>query len=133
MQDIQSKADIDFLITTFYDALLKNEEMIHFFKHIDFEAHKPRMVGFWDFIVFNTPHAYTGSLMPVHEHLHKMFPFEKKHFEIWLDTFKQTVDKNFVGEKAEDIKNAATQIGATMRYKILGSETNHSFTVNKID
>lgn len=133
MPDIESRNDLDFLISTFYSTLLKNKEMKKFFEHIDFEAHRPRMISFWDFIVFNTPNAYTGSLMPVHEHLHKMFPFEKQHFEIWLATFKKTVDENFVGDRAEAIKNAAVQIGATMKYKIIGSDSKHSFNVTKIE
>lgn len=133
MPDIESKNDLEFLISSFYSTLLQNDEMKIFFNHIDFEAHKPRMIGFWDFIVFNTPNVYTGSLMPMHEHLHKMFPFDKKHFEIWLATFKNTVDQNFEGQRAEAIKNAAIQIGATMKYKILGSDTKHTFSVTKIE
>lgn len=132
MSDLESKTDLEFLISSFYNSLLQNDEMKPFFQHINFEAHKPRMIAFWDFVVFNTPNAYSGSLMPVHEHLHKMFPFEKKHFEIWLDTFKKTVDQHFAGQRAEAIKNAATQIGATMKYKILGSDKKHDFTVSNL-
>lgn len=133
MKDISSKADIELLIKSFYSNLLNNDDMKHFFQKIDFEKHLPRMIGFWDFIIFNTPNAYVGSLMPIHEHIHQIFPIEKRHFEIWLLTFEKTVDEYFLGPNAESAKNSALQIGATMRYKIIGSETKHTFSVTKTE
>jgi hemoglobin len=39
-------------------------------------------------------------------------------FKIWLNHFNNSVDENFKGENAEQIKNQALNIGTIMQVKI---------------
>lgn len=118
-QDIKDKQDIEKLITTFYSKLIENEEMRVFFKEVDWQNHLPRMIGFWEFIIFSTPNAYTGSMMQPHFSMHEKHPMTDANFKTWIRIFQETVDELFEGPKADDAKNAAFTIGATLKYKVL--------------
>ncbi len=123
-KDIENTTDIEILINQFYAKVVKDDVISVFFNEIapvNWEKHLPIMVGFWDFILFSTPNAYFGSVMTPHLHLHALKPFEAHHFERWLWLFNTSVDELFDGAKAEDAKLAAKNIGATMKYKLLGS------------
>jgi hemoglobin len=121
MKDIENRTDIESLIEHFYSKLVHVEGVGDFFGKvvsIDWEHHKPIMVGFWDFILFNTPNAYMGNVMNPHLLLNDKKMILPEHFEQWLSTFNESVDELFKGPKADDAKNAAFNIGATMKYKI---------------
>jgi len=127
MKDIENKEDIELLVDTFYDNLLKVEGINEFFGKvvpIDWAHHKPIMVGFWEFILFMTPNAYMGNVMNPHLDLNHKKMITPEHFEQWLHTFNETVDQLFSGTKADDAKNAAFSIGATMKYKIKKANEN---------
>ncbi len=135
--DIQNRADIEVLINAFYAQVVKDELISTFFNEIapvNWERHLPIMIGFWEFILFSTPDAYKGSVMEPHFHLHKLKALEGQHFERWLKLFAETVDSLYEGPKAEDAKQAARNIGATMKYKIIGSARSDSgISISKID
>lgn len=121
MEDIKDKQDLEKLVDHFYDKLVQVDGISDFFGKvvpIDWEHHKPIMVGFWDFILFNTPNAYMGNVMNPHLSLNEKKTILPEHFEQWLKTFNTAVDELFVGPKAEEVKNAAFGIGGTMKYKI---------------
>lgn len=118
MKDIENKQDIENLVNHFYVKLVKVEGINEFFKHINWEHHLPIMVGFWDFILFNTPNAYMANVMNPHLAINERMTINPEHFEQWLNTFNESVNDLFAGPKAEDAKNAAFNIGATMKYKI---------------
>lgn len=121
MEDIKDRQDIERLVNHFYDKLVKVEGINDFFGKvvaIDWVHHLPIMVGFWDFILFNTPNAYMGNVMTPHLVLNEKMKIKPEHFEQWLSTFQTAIDELFVGPKAEDAKNAAINIAATMKYKI---------------
>jgi hemoglobin len=130
--DIQNRSDIEKLINTFYEKIREDEHMKRFFGAVDWNHHLPRMIGFWEFILFSTPDAYTGSMMDAHFKIHADHKMEKESFAHWLDTFNKSVDELFEGTKAEDAKNAAAGIGATLKYKILGS-SDRGFKVTSIN
>ncbi|HTF80302.1 MAG TPA: group III truncated hemoglobin [Cytophagales bacterium] len=121
MKDIENKADLEKLIDHFYSKLINVEGVGAFFGSlipIDWAHHKPIMVGFWEFILFSTPNAYMGNVMNPHLLINEKHQITAEHFDQWLQTFNAAVDELFSGPKAEDIKNAAFNIGATMKYKI---------------
>ncbi|MFQ3577244.1 MAG: group III truncated hemoglobin [Cytophagales bacterium] len=120
-KDIENRTDIDRLVQLFYNKITNNSEISDFFGKvvpIDWEKHLPIMSGFWDFILFSTPNAYLGNVMNPHFHVNALKKIEPKHFEIWLNLFNQSVDELFEGTKAEDAKNAAFNIGSTLKYKL---------------
>ncbi|WP_196885125.1 group III truncated hemoglobin [Aureivirga sp. CE67] len=120
-KDIQNREDLYLIVSQFYKKLLNDAEMHHFFSEIvendSLEEHLQVLVDFWDNILFYS-NTYKKNAMQPHLEKNKQFPFERKHFQKWLDFFKQTVDENFEGENAHIIKNRATSIATVMEIKV---------------
>ncbi len=110
--DIKSKSDIELLINSFYEKLLLNSEMKLVFEGIDFKNHLPQIVHFWSFVLLDEE-GYKTNVFDKHLHL----PIKLHQFDIWLNTFTQTVDELFTGEKAEMAKQRATVLTFTFKSK----------------
>jgi len=113
MHDIQSKADIELFVNTFYDKVLKNELLAPFFQRLNFEKHLPKMVFFWSFVLLDEP-GYTTNVTDKHMNM----PLKKEHFDIWLNLFNTTLDELFKGDKVELAKQRAAVIGWTIGNKL---------------
>ncbi len=112
-QDIQQAEDVERLVRTFYGHLLADPFMSPFFEGVDFEAHFPRMMAFWSFILLDTA-GFTGNVFDAHRRL----AIDARHFERWISTFKTTVDDLFEGAKAEKAKQQAEVIGYNFQAKL---------------
>lgn len=112
-QDINNKEDITLLVNSFYDKVLKNEELSPFFKKLNFDIHLPKMIHFWSFVLLDEP-GYTTDLTKKHTNM----PLKKEHFEIWLQLFNETVDQLFEGDKANTAKQRAYLVGWTIQSKM---------------
>ena len=112
LKDIETKADVEILIDTFYSKLLTIESIKHVFEGLDFKAHIPKIVHFWCFVLLDEP-GYKTNVFDKHLHL----PIELPQFDTWLATFTEVVDKLFVGEKAEMAKQRATVLTFTFKSK----------------
>ncbi len=120
-KDLEDRKDIEFLVDVFYNNVFKNDKLIPFFSgdlNIDFEHHKPIMVDFWEFILFQTPMVYMRNVMNPHLELNKKMPIKPEHFQAWINLFSETIDTYFEGPKTEQAKESAKTIGLTMEYKI---------------
>lgn len=106
LHDISSIEDVTLLVDEFYHRAFKNELLAPHFAGLDFEAHKPRMVAFWAFVLLDQP-GYTTNVFDKHTHLH----IGPEHFAVWVQIFHQTIDDLFLGEKASDAKLRASSIG----------------------
>lgn len=113
MDDIQSGADIEKLVNTFYDKVLKDEVLSPFFQHLNFQAHLPKMYHFWSFVLLDEP-GYTTDVTKKHLHM----PLRKEHFDQWILLFNETVDELFTGEKATMAKERAFLMRWTIESKI---------------
>ena len=113
MHDIENQADVEHLVRIFYGRLLTDALMAPFFEGIDFEAHFPRMIAFWSFILLNTE-GFGGNVFDVHRHL----AIDERHFERWISTFHAIVDDLFIGNTAEKAKNQASVIGFGFQSKM---------------
>ena len=119
MKDIVSQDDIQVLVNSFYDKV-KTSEIGFFFKEIakvNWEKHLPKMYIFWESVLFATV-KFNGNPMGAHFPINEIIPMEKKHFEAWLQLWKETVDENFSGEMAESAKNKAENIAKLMSFKM---------------
>ena len=117
--DIQTRADVVFLVDTFYTAV-KESSINYFFADvakIDWDVHLPRMYSFWESIIFGKS-TFTGNPMVKHLALDNLSPVNKADFEIWLSLWIKTVDANFQGERAEETKSRAQNIANLMQFKI---------------
>jgi len=102
-KDITDEMDIYLLIDTFYDRILKNEILSHFFQHAieNWPQHKQLFVKYWcKQILFKD--SYDGSPLHTHIAVDHMYGkgFRKSHFDEWAHIWKETVHTLFEGNKA---------------------------------
>jgi hemoglobin len=104
---LASREDIQCLVDNFYAQVQKDELLAPIFAAVihDWAAHLPTMYDFWDSLLFGTM-SYQGN--PFAKHI--PLPINENHFNRWLEIFIQTVDNQFFGEKADEIKQRATSI-----------------------
>lgn len=120
-KDIEGRKDIELLVSSFYDAVIADDEIGFIFTDIvrmNWEKHLPVMCDFWENALFFTG-AYSGNPMTLHKHLHHIRPLDNKHFARWVQLFVVTVDRLFKGEKAELAKQKAAGIASFMESQIL--------------
>jgi hemoglobin len=120
MKDIETRANLEQLMTAFYKRLLQDSSISYIFTDvakIDLEAHLPHIVDFWEQSLFGN-NGYRKNVMQVHLDLNAKEKFTQKHFETWLTHFEATVNKLFSGENAEKIKTRAVSIATVMQIKM---------------
>ena len=119
MNDIEKRQDIEKLVNSFYEKVLADSSISHFFIDVvpvNWEKHLPVMYDFWESIVFEKA-LYKGNAMQAHVHLNQKAKLEKQHFEQWLILFTKTVDELFSGPKAELAKTRALSIATVIQMK----------------
>ena len=120
-KDISSRKDIKLIITLFYDKLLSDKKMLPFFEEIvaqnHLEEHLEIITDFWNDILFDT-NTYSNNVMQKHLDKNRFLAFKKEHFTIWVSYLFDTIDTNFEGEKASNMKNRATSISTVMQLKM---------------
>ncbi len=117
MYDIENKADIQLFVDAFYEAV-RNDELIGPVFENQIEAgnwpiHLERMYRFWNTVLFGKQ-DYRGNPFSKHRQL----PIQEKHFERWLSLLNQTLDENFKGSKAEEVKSRAYKMGQLFQAKL---------------
>jgi hemoglobin len=120
-RDLDGHPALEEFIVAFYNALLQDEEISYIFTEVvalDFAHHIPRIVGFWESILFQAP-TYEGNPMEVHQRLNEKSPLSERHFEIWLRHFIETADAKFAGPNCELMKQRANSIATMMKIKVL--------------
>ncbi len=110
MNDIQSIADIELMVDTFYQHV-KTDDLIGpiFASRIadkDWPRHLNRMYTFWTTILLNKP-GYSGQPFEKHRDM----PIYQDHFERWVSLFKTIVDNHFEGPVANEAKYRAELMG----------------------
>jgi hemoglobin len=113
MKDIESYEDILLLIRRFYDKLLVDDQISHFFTTLDLEKHIPNVADFWSFILIDKI-GYTNNMMNAHAHLH----LQKDDYNRWLKLFHETVKEHFAGSKADLAVERSSLIALTMEHKL---------------
>lgn len=117
MKDIETREDVETLLTEFYKAATGDAEIGHHFDDLDLVSHLPIIVDFWEKILFGKP-VYFGNPMIVHQILHEKFPLKPEHFYRWVEIFSATVDAHFAGEQAENAKNRAAVIANSLSQRL---------------
>jgi len=121
MKDIQNQEDLYVLVHQFYNKLLADDRINYIFTDIfkiKLEEHLPILVTFWSQGILGTG-GYTKNLTQIHLDVNEKEYLSPELFEIWLDHFNTTVNENFMGTNAEEIKKQALQIATIMQIKIL--------------
>jgi hemoglobin len=115
MKQIETIADLELLIDSFYSKVLKDDKLSPFFLNFDMITHMPRMVSFWGFLLLDI-HGYKGNVIEKHIHM----PLKKEHFDRWVELFNGTLDELFEGEKVILAKQKVNVLRWTMEAKVGG-------------
>lgn len=112
-RDIETRADLEFLLTEFYKIATRDAEIGRHFAELDLAAHLPVIVDFWEKILFGKA-VYFGNPLAVHQKLNEILPLKSEHFRRWLAIFSATADKYFVGATTENAKLRAGMIAHSL-------------------
>jgi hemoglobin len=119
--DIQSRADIELLVVSFYEKVKKDPVIGYIFNDlakVNWETHLPVMFDFWENTLFYTG-TYSGNLMKSHQQIHNLYSLNLQHFAQWTQLFTATVNELFEGETAELAKQRAVSLSTVLQIKIL--------------
>jgi len=125
-KDIESRADIEQFIISFYEKVRQDKTIGFIFNDIvdmDWPHHIPVIVDFWETILLDNP-VYKKNAMEVHYDLNKKVALKKEHFESWLHLFNSTVDELFEGKIAALAKTRAKGIADVMLLKMSNLNNN---------
>ena len=120
-KEIENFADVQLLVRSFYNKVLKDEKLGHYFAYAfehHWDKHLDTLDRFWNNLLFFTG-GYEGNPMQIHKTLHHFKHLDKAAFDRWIQLFLLTVDDLFEGEKAELAKQRAYSIATMMQIKIL--------------
>lgn len=111
--DINTREDIENLISRFYEKVRADDLLAPHFDQVDWVKHTPVIIEFWCMILLGG-HGYKSN--PFEKHM-KM-QIRQHHFERWLLLFSETVDENFSGPKASEAKDRARNIAGVFQHKM---------------
>ena len=120
MKNLESREDIELLVNSFYAKVVEDETIGFFFKdvvNVDWDKHLPKMYSFWETILFGQM-SYKGNPMQMHFPINQIEAMEKRHFERWLELWKQTIEENFTGQNADMAITKSENIANLMAYKM---------------
>lgn len=119
--DIQNRADLSHLISTFYGKVRQHPDLGPFFNETisDWEAHTVTLTDFWETNLFFVQ-RYKGNPVKAHLDVDSKFDqsIEQAHFGNWLELWFSTVDELFEGEKAHLAKERARNMSHMMFIRI---------------
>ena len=124
MQDVKTREDLHLIMRSFYVKLLSDLEINFIFTHvakIDLEPHLLDLVDFWEQMLFNKGN-YEKNVLQIHLDINSKLNFTQQHFTIWLKYFNLSIDENFSGLNAENMKTRALSIATVMQIKIIKKE-----------
>lgn len=111
-RDIETRADIELLVRTFYGRALTDPVIGFIFTDVaqlDLEAHVPQIASFWETILLGVK-SYAGTPFAPHAELHAKVELRAGHFGRWLALWSESVDELFAGERAELAKAHAIRV-----------------------
>lgn len=120
MRDIQTREDLHLLMSEFYKKLLADDKISFIFTevvNINLEPHLLELVNFWEQILFDTG-SYQKNVLQLHQYINQKSKLSEEHFTIWLNYFNTTIDENFTGQVAENMKTRALSIATVMKIKL---------------
>lgn len=119
-KDISHREDIDLLMHTFYERLLKDNTINYIFTDVvktNMESHLPIIADFWESILLHK-NLYNNNPIKLHLEMNDKTPLLKHHFETWIYNFNKSIDELFVGSVATLAKERALSIATVMQIKI---------------
>ncbi len=129
LPDIQNRADLRIIVDSFYGKVRADDLLGFIFDDladIDWETHLPKMVDFWETMIFRSG-SYKGNPLKPHLEISSKTKIGRAQFDRWQALFFATVDEQFSGENAEHIKRSAADMARVMLSRITGDPIDFSF------
>lgn len=123
-RQLENIDDIRILVNKFYEKIRQDDLVSEIFINRignRWPEHLEKMCAFWQTVLLHE-YAYQGSPFLPHANL----PVDKRHFERWLNLFRETVDELFVGAKATEAKWRAEKMAEMFLLKIEYHRSNSS-------
>lgn len=123
-QDIETRADCERLVRTFYSRALVDPVIGFLFTDVaglDLELHVPRITSFWETILLGG-RSYGGGAFRPHVELNMKVALRRGHFDRWLYLWATTVDELFAGERAELAKSHAVRVASAFESRLRAIE-----------
>jgi hemoglobin len=108
LKTLDNREAIALLVEQFYGKVRQDSFIGPIFNDVakvNWAEHLPKITNFWCDLLLGE-NNYHGRPFPPHIPLN----LEVAHFERWLKLFIETVDENFTGLKAEEVKRRALGI-----------------------
>jgi len=125
MNDITNKEDIKIFVDEFYKRARNNDLLAKVFnskvKPEEWPKHLEQMYAFWNSVLFGQV-DYKGNPFSKHSNLE----ITDEHFEIWISTLSEVIDKYFAGSKADEVKLRAEKMGELFKSKLRAIKKNGS-------
>ncbi len=125
-KDITTSEDVSKLVHLFYDQVMDDEVIGHFFTsvaQVNWEQHLPHMIQFWESILLGKA-TFNGFPMRVHLMLNKKEALLPHHFNRWLDRWNTILDTHFEGTNTQEAKKRARIMRDLILFKI-DQQKNH--------
>ena len=122
MSDIETRADCERLVRTFYGRALADPFIGFIFTDVarlDLEEHVPRITSFWETVLLGAQ-SYRGGAFGPHVDVHAKVRLREGHFERWLQLWFGTVDELFAGERANLAKVHALRVARAFHQRLQG-------------
>ncbi len=119
--DIRNRDDLKSIMSRFYEKLLADESISYLFTEvaqIHLDEHLEELADFWDQMLFDN-YGYEKNVMQIHRSLHEKSPLEESHFQTWMKYFHESIDENYQGDVAQNMKDRAYSIAYLMRTKFV--------------
>ncbi len=113
IKEITEREDVVLLVNYFYEKVKQDDLLGPLFAHVDWPHHLPIMYSFWSSMLLGEQ-SYKGN--PFQKHI--SLAITVSHFHRWMELFNQTVDENFIGDSAIEVKDRARSIAGVWQYKL---------------
>lgn len=121
MKDIETREDLLLIMEKFYNKLLVDDTIKHFFtetttvsQHLP--EHFETLATFWEQALFLRG-GYFKNMIEIHKKVHNQSPFSGEHYKTWLKHLFTTLDEYFSGPKAEQMKTMSQSMATVMQIK----------------
>ena len=106
--------DLMALLSDFYARAEADELLAPYFADLDMAAHMPRIVAFWETMLFGAG-TYSGNAFQPHARMPGLAP---EHFSRWLRVLEATLDARFTGPNVQYMKDLAHRIAYSMQVRL---------------
>lgn len=121
LRDIENKEDLQLIFETFYQKVIKDEMIGHFFTKVipvDLEVHLPIIVQFWEYNLFHKG-TYSKNLLAIHQHVDEKSSISYNDIDKWVKLLYETIDILFAGTVTSRLKTNALSIATIMKLKVV--------------